>query len=643
MNVMNNDNEPKMMVPDVRRFPLAQIRAGNNARTDFDENELAELVESMRESREKIGSTLQPLLGRLMPDGMVELIAGERRMRAASLAGYEEMEVKVVAGCTEADVLRWNLVENLQRSQLKPMEVARRVKEMLALTVDGVPVYNQASLAAELGKSANYIGWCLRALETEVKVQEAINTGRICLETGAMIGALPEAMRKEAAREIAFPSWGEPMDLHKARKHIAERYRRDLRKVDWDKADGELLPNVGPCTSCQWWGGLRDDVGGKMRESVCLNPTCADAKTARWLEKVRQRAEDQGTKVLGNPGRLFQTWNDELKPESGYVELKAKPDAHLLSKTADKAPTWEELVKGAEVPVVVAFDHSGKVRRLVETKVAVEAAKLGKHAQVLKADTKVKGFDDKRLDQAVERAEKKAKEQQTLLACNALMEQLDPVAWLLRLWLVKQMISNYTSDDYEWLCRVLKPDLGKITKPQTQLFELMESELKEDGKLMAFAVIAQNARGIRYNGLSHLKQSMTMYVDEVGFDVTKWEANVKEAQKEAKIAAKAKVKGKQKEAAQKESKKTKPKVEETGEEADVLDGSEAERMGAVVLEFDEIKARARVLYDEGMGKDKIAKQLGISPNTVGNWQKRDWPKRGGKNEVEAADDREGKK
>lgn len=613
--------------PDVRRFKLADIHPGDsNARKDFDPAEMAELVESMKETRQKIGSTLQPLLGKLRTDGGVDLIAGERRLRAAPAAGYEALEVKIVGDCSQADVLRWNLVENLQRVGLKPMETAERVVAMLRLDEAGVPVYSQATLAAELGKDRNFIGWCVMAVKNSPKVKTAINEGRICLEIGAMLGALPEEIREEAVKELVFPSWGEPPDRDAARKYITENCRRDLRKVQWSKQDATLVPSAGACVNCPRWGGNRDDIEGKTRESVCLNPKCCDAKTEAHNRIIREHAEQEGTKVLNNADRIFQNWNNELRPESGYVELKSKPDAHLLSAAVTaKTPTWEKIVQDKGVPVVVAFDHKGHARRLVETKVAIEAAKLSDHVLIFKAGAEkgIQSQDEKREEKQFERVEKKAAEQTLIEGCGSLLQALSaPHGRPTKLALLRQITeAGQTKDDIAMLVLVLKPDAKVASDAYAQFWELVEQYLPRLEQLDAMIVLARNIRSIRYNGFTHIKEAMEVYCDEADWQPGSWISLMQSRKLKATHAVILKNSGKEK----------KPQPAPT--KAPATKEEDAPSVELVIPECVKAGGEQRIAawrvyceVEDGRfinGKGGVAKRLGISENTVGNWLKRD--------------------
>lgn len=540
---MNDTN----LQPNVRRFKLAHIHPSANARETFDEAKLQELADSLKDTK----GVLQPLLGILRPDGEVELIAGERRLRASKLAGLSDVEVKLVERPSRKDQLKWNLVENLQREDLRPLEKAKRVQEMLALTDEssGLPIYNQASLAAELGISAVSVFRLEALLRAPVKVQKAVNDDGLDIFIGSLIGSLPPALHEQAQKEIVFRSWGGPMKREEAVRHAAT-YRRDLRKAQFDKKDAELVPDAGPCEACPFWGGKRDDVDGKSRNYTCLNPECFEKKQQAHVNRVAAAAEQEGTKVLGqtNTDRVFQSWNNQVNPSSGYVDLKDEPDAYLLKDSKGKTPKWEKLVEGTGVPVVVAFDHEGRVRRLVETKLAVEAAKRGEHADKFKpkAGETLETVDDKKHTAQISRAKNKASAAALLEGCCAMLEAFSGQSWTreVQVAFLDEICNSggHTRDDLELLCRILQPDLKSVPNPHEKLAELVELRLTTADALDGFILIARNIRHIRYQGFHHIAQSSSMkvYCEWSDFDAAGWKKKCsdREAQAEKDKAAK---------------------------------------------------------------------------------------------------------
>jgi ParB family transcriptional regulator, chromosome partitioning protein len=163
--------DPALSPPE-RRVPIEAIRPSPlQPRRRFAEPELAALAQSIREK-----GILQPLLVR--PAGgdsaaSFELVAGERRWRAAQRAGLHEVPV-VVRALGDAEVLEVALVENLQREELTPLEEAaayRRLCEEFGRT--------QASLADAVGKSRSHVANTLRLLSLPAAVRTQLEAGEL--------------------------------------------------------------------------------------------------------------------------------------------------------------------------------------------------------------------------------------------------------------------------------------------------------------------------------------------------------------------------------------------------------------------------------------------------------------------------------
>lgn len=174
--------------------PVSEIRVNRyQPRRDFDEEHLAELTASVREY-----GVLQPLVVRRSEDGKFELIAGERRLRAARQAGLERVPV-VVRDARDKDAALIALVENLQREDLGFLEEAAgyaRLLEEFGLT--------QEELAARLGKKQSTIANKLRLLKLPASVQRGlVETGASERHARALLALDDEAAQLEVLAEIA--------------------------------------------------------------------------------------------------------------------------------------------------------------------------------------------------------------------------------------------------------------------------------------------------------------------------------------------------------------------------------------------------------------------------------------------------------
>ena len=151
----------------------------NQPRTHFNETQLRELSESIREN-----GVLQPLLVR-EKNGGYEIIAGERRYQASRLAGLEELPV-IIKDVDDQKMLELALIENLQRSDLNPIEEARGYKRLLKES--GM---TQEALSKAVSKSRSAITNSLRLLDLPETVQQMLFDGKLTAGHARAILAVP--------------------------------------------------------------------------------------------------------------------------------------------------------------------------------------------------------------------------------------------------------------------------------------------------------------------------------------------------------------------------------------------------------------------------------------------------------------------
>lgn len=137
-------------------------------RTYFDEAALTELAESI-----KVHGIIQPLLVRPMSEGQFELIAGERRLRAAKLAGLTSVPA-MVRSADNRNTLEIALIENIQREDINPVECARAYRRL----IDEFDL-TQEQVADKVGKSRTAVANAVRLLRLPKRVIEGLEEGRI--------------------------------------------------------------------------------------------------------------------------------------------------------------------------------------------------------------------------------------------------------------------------------------------------------------------------------------------------------------------------------------------------------------------------------------------------------------------------------
>jgi ParB family chromosome partitioning protein len=178
---------------EINRLPLTALQAGKyQPRQKMDAGLLQELAESIREQ-----GVMQPLLVRLVGAGKYEIIAGERRFRAATLAGLKEVPV-LVSGADDQAAAAMALVENMQRQDLNPLEesqgLARLIEEF---------GFTHEQAAKAVGKSRSAISNLLRLIQLAKPVQAMLLAGEIDMGHARALLPLPGASQVALAQRIA--------------------------------------------------------------------------------------------------------------------------------------------------------------------------------------------------------------------------------------------------------------------------------------------------------------------------------------------------------------------------------------------------------------------------------------------------------
>jgi ParB family transcriptional regulator, chromosome partitioning protein len=183
----------------VQHLPLDQIRPNpSQPRKQFDAAALSGLADSVRER-----GVLQPIIVRPVKDGWFEIVAGERRWRAAQQAGLPAIPALIAAGLDEADSFELALIENVVREDLTPIEEARTI----AVLLDDLQL-TAAALAWRLGRSRADVAHTVRLLDLPDLAIDLIDSGALTKGHGKTLLTEPDHDRRRAlARRAAEAGW----------------------------------------------------------------------------------------------------------------------------------------------------------------------------------------------------------------------------------------------------------------------------------------------------------------------------------------------------------------------------------------------------------------------------------------------------
>jgi ParB family transcriptional regulator, chromosome partitioning protein len=173
-----------------RLLSIDQLRAGRfNPRKEFGDAELAELADSIRQR-----GLIQPIVARPDGSGSFEIVAGERRWRAAQRAGVHQVPV-IVRDLSDQEALELALIENVQRTDLNPIEEANGYQELLE-RFD----YTQEQLSDTIGKSRSYVSNVMRLLKLPAEVRSLIQDGTLSAGHARALIGRPDAV--ELAQQV---------------------------------------------------------------------------------------------------------------------------------------------------------------------------------------------------------------------------------------------------------------------------------------------------------------------------------------------------------------------------------------------------------------------------------------------------------
>jgi ParB family chromosome partitioning protein len=218
----------------LREVPISSIRPNPlQPRTHFDEEALVSLAASIRE----VG-VLQPILVRETGPDDFELIAGERRWRAARRAGLQTMPVLVQSAASDVHSLEQALVENLHREDLNSLEEAAAYQQL----IDEFG-YTHEQVASRVGRSRSAVTNTLRLLQLPAGVQRALADGTISAgHARALLGTPDRALQEELAKKIVV----EGLNVRAVEEIVRRRAQNVADSGDKEDGPGSAAPDVVP-------------------------------------------------------------------------------------------------------------------------------------------------------------------------------------------------------------------------------------------------------------------------------------------------------------------------------------------------------------------------------------------------------------
>lgn len=275
----------------IREILIDHIReSGSNPRRTFGESQLRELADNIL-----IHGVLQPIVVRPAPDGtegMYELVAGTRRLRASKLAGKNTIPA-TVRHLTDAEASEVQLVENLQRENIHELDEGIGYRSLMKLRPN---FYIVETIAAQVAKTPAYIRGRISLTELIPAAQGAFYGGKLTVAHALEIARLQPQDQQRALMEC-FPGHrntgsilkdrkAEALTIRQLREWIEREVHLNLKQAPFDTEDANLLPAAGACSTCPKRTGNNPLLFPEIKNhSLCTDPTCHQAKIRAFVQQ----------------------------------------------------------------------------------------------------------------------------------------------------------------------------------------------------------------------------------------------------------------------------------------------------------------------------------------------------------------------
>ncbi|MCB0385000.1 MAG: ParB/RepB/Spo0J family partition protein [Bdellovibrionales bacterium] len=245
----------------------------NQPRQVFDAEPLKELSASIREK-----GVLQPIVARKMPDGGYEIIAGERRWRAAQQAGLHEVPV-ILKESDDQEAMELALIENIQRADLNPVEEAEAYAHL-------IKKYNltQQKLAEQVGKDRVTIANTMRLLNLAAEVRVMVSKGELSMGQAKVLLSVDDP---KVQRQLAKKVCKDKLSVRATEKLVLKRFKQPQSTEGMDEIDISSRLAKGLADELQKAMGTKvtiDYFGGKGKISISFY---SDDELNQMADKIR--------------------------------------------------------------------------------------------------------------------------------------------------------------------------------------------------------------------------------------------------------------------------------------------------------------------------------------------------------------------
>lgn len=293
----------------LKEVALVKIITGKtNPRSDFNEQSIQELAESIKEN-----GLLQPLLVRPIDEGY-ELVCGERRLRACKMIDLKSVPVQI-KDLNDQETLEAQIIENLEREDVHPLREAETFKLMIAKGDYGIE-----DIATKIAKSEKFILQRLSLNNLNSEWKKLFFKNDINLSKALIIARLDKKYQKEVAQNASDWSGG-IKSAQQLQSYIDSNITTLISKAIFNPLDEKLVKKAGACINCPKRSGANCSLFPEVKEEDrCFDKVCFNNKTEKHIQ-------NEIDNIINNAEDVYlirskhQDTDDELKQKLKKLEI----------------------------------------------------------------------------------------------------------------------------------------------------------------------------------------------------------------------------------------------------------------------------------------------------------------------------------
>lgn len=473
------------------------------------------------------------------------IVAGERRWRAAELAGLEQVPCMVKEDLDPKNIVKVQFAENDGREDLSALDEAESFHDLVYVR----KLFTAEELAKELGKSRSHVFGRLKLAQLPWVVKEQVAGGKLNSALGELVAKVPgEKNQIKAMKEILeggeveYPNRDNgdydtkvqnPMSVRTATRHLRAKYMLNLEDAPFDVKDKTLVPEAGACKDCPKRSGNCVALFPELERSpnVCTDPECFETKRKAHVRKATDALAVRGIKTLeGKEAKAFFGYGDSFDPY-----LKKSVDLESKIPGDNKKRTYKEVL-GKEVPAKTAVvSPKGEVIEFFQREL-IEAALEQKGFKFKREDKNQSAVEQAKAERIQEARVKLGKDlsKKVMTFVEGASGEKETLAFLR--WLAAGMVDMR----FYSLNQIENPLLKRFTNRDDIEAQAAKLKLGEAKSVLAAVVIGESL--VDYNG--EWDGSFSSGCKLAGIDLVSLEkVTVKWAEQDAAIDGKAELPG----------------------------------------------------------------------------------------------------